>query len=60
MRRGGGHWAAQVGGEEAERQPLLLSAAPVEGKQKEVIGSSPGNRWQNGNGTELPGEDQAE
>lgn len=41
------------GGREATS---LLSAAPEEGKQREVPGSAPGNQWQNGNGTQLPGE----
>jgi len=36
----------------------LLSAAPEEGKQREVLGSAPGNQWQNGNSTALPGEGQ--
>lgn len=34
----------------------LLSTTPEEGMQREMLGSAPGNRWQNSNGTELPGE----
>lgn len=38
----------------------LLSTTPEEGMQREMLGSAPGNRWQNGIGPKRTGEGQAE
>ena len=46
-------------GREGQGMTSLLSAAPEEGKQREVLGSEPGNRCQNENSTALPEEGQA-